>query len=720
MHYRATITNTPGGPNNTLVIHKTAIGNTNPDESYWFTLTLKEMRDKAYALKVNGELIPIYRNADDNPEVRFSLKHNETATVEGLPDNFDKSHYELVEEPGNYTTTMYHSVTANEDGAGNIYTVEVVNACFDPATVTIPIQKFLEGRDVQKDDYFRFEILKCDADESPEDGAAELPYDIICLHMGATEEDLESTIVEGDENTITVNGVKKKILHVAGEDVKDDAGKVIGKSASFQLGGTVGETSYNGFKLPGEYHYTVHELPNDNFPGVSIDPTRYHVIIDVRPDENEPKNLNASISDIWSWDGVNRMGWNKTLAEDSESLEKLLPITFTNRFQTTEVTRYFETQKTLVNGHLQPGQFSFLLEETGVLPWSEDYKKETKSETAETLSTLGNWKERENPVSLRTSNGDSGLVQFEGVTYKLADAGENPETGMLYAYTLREEIPEGAVKNADGNWVYNNITYSEDVKHVYVHVSAKEEPIEGMNTLVVHAEVYSTSEENKEAAENGEIYYISGFTNTYTPPRPTTTSLEVVKVWNDSIPANEHNGVTVGLYNSAGLQEYVTLNADNNWRHEWTGLAIGETWRVEEVSIPGYTGTQTRSGNTVTITNTPEPENPPTTPPTTPPGGGGRPTPPPVVTELPDPNVPGAPEEVTVIEEDVPRTYVKIWDPENEEYVYIPEDEVPLADMTPETGDNRLTALWQTLCLSSMAGLGALYATKPRKKDETL
>ena len=75
---------------------------------------------------------------------------------------------------------------------------------------------------------------------------------------------------------------------------------------------------------------------------------------------------------------------------------------------------------------------------------------------------------------------------------------------------------------------------------------------------------------------------------------------------------------------------------------------------------------------------------------------------------------------VTIMEEDVPRTYVKIWDPEKEEYVYIPEEEVPRADATPETGDNHLTALWLTLCLSSMAGLWALYAAKRRKKDETL
>ena len=161
----------------------------------------------------------------------------------------------------------------------------------------------------------------------------------------------------------------------------------------------------------------------------------------------------------------------------------------------------------------------------------------------------------------------------------------------------------------------------------------------------------------------------------------------------------------------------MTLNEDNGWHHEWTGLSADETWTVDEVGVPGYTSVKTQDGSVVTITNTPTtppPDNPPPpgNPPRNPPGT------PPRVPELPDPNIPGAPEEVTVVDEDVPLTYVKTWDPEEEEYVYVPEEDVPLADVTPETGDSSETARWAFLCLMSAAGLAVLRSVEPRKKEE--
>lgn len=67
-----------------------------------------------------------------------------------------------------------------------------------------------------------------------------------------------------------------------------------------------------------------------------------------------------------------------------------------------------------------------------------------------------------------------------------------------------------------------------------------------------------------------------------------------------------------------------------------------------------------------------------------------------VVDELPDPNVPGAPDFVLLTPEDdpagEPEPYVRVEDPnspdpENPEYEYVPESEVPLAN-TPEDDDN--------------------------------
>lgn len=62
-----------------------------------------------------------------------------------------------------------------------------------------------------------------------------------------------------------------------------------------------------------------------------------------------------------------------------------------------------------------------------------------------------------------------------------------------------------------------------------------------------------------------------------------------------------------------------------------------------------------------------------------------------IVNELPDPNVPLAPEVVTVNDAGEPRIYVRTENPnpssEEDEYVYIPEDEIPLDEATPEEED---------------------------------
>ncbi len=119
-------------------------------------------------------------------------------------------------------------------------------------------------------------------------------------------------------------------------------------------------------------------------------------------------------------------------------------------------------------------------------------------------------------------------------------------------------------------------------------------------------------------------------------------------------------------------------------------------------------------------------------------GGGRRPTPdteidePPTPQvyypgEEPDPNEPDSPDEITIIDEDVPQTYIKTWDPENEEYVYIPEEPTPLApitptptpfarlDTTPKTDDPNHPWFWFGLCFASIFGIGLL---RPRKKED--
>lgn len=90
--------------------------------------------------------------------------------------------------------------------------------------------------------------------------------------------------------------------------------------------------------------------------------------------------------------------------------------------------------------------------------------------------------------------------------------------------------------------------------------------------------------------------------------------------------------------------------------------------------------------------------------------------------ELPDPNAPGSPDSITIMEDDVPRTYIKVWDPETEEFVYLPEDEVPLASMLPQTGDSFKKDVWRITFILSLLSTTVLLCLKVlesrRKREE--
>ncbi len=121
-----------------------------------------------------------------------------------------------------------------------------------------------------------------------------------------------------------------------------------------------------------------------------------------------------------------------------------------------------------------------------------------------------------------------------------------------------------------------------------------------------------------------------------------------------------------------------------------------ETPPEEESETPQTWPKETETTTEETETTTEDPENP------------GYPT------ELPDPNDPDSPDRITIWEDGVPKTYIRIWDPDNEEYVYILDEDPPLA---PMTGDESQSALWMALMLGSLTALCALYVTRSRKKQ---
>ncbi len=71
----------------------------------------------------------------------------------------------------------------------------------------------------------------------------------------------------------------------------------------------------------------------------------------------------------------------------------------------------------------------------------------------------------------------------------------------------------------------------------------------------------------------------------------------------------------------------------------------------------------------------------------------------PELPELPDPNDPDSPDRVIIVEEGVPKTYVKMWDPEQQMFVYIPEEDVPLFGL-PKMGVRGRDALCRVMWLA--------------------
>lgn len=79
--------------------------------------------------------------------------------------------------------------------------------------------------------------------------------------------------------------------------------------------------------------------------------------------------------------------------------------------------------------------------------------------------------------------------------------------------------------------------------------------------------------------------------------------IDVKKVWNDD-GKNRPSAIQVQLEKNGQAVELAELNEQNGWRCEWKQLPYDENWNVTEINIPqGYTAKYTRTGNSITITN---------------------------------------------------------------------------------------------------------------------
>lgn len=80
--------------------------------------------------------------------------------------------------------------------------------------------------------------------------------------------------------------------------------------------------------------------------------------------------------------------------------------------------------------------------------------------------------------------------------------------------------------------------------------------------------------------------------------------LTVNKIWSGN-GKEQPDSISVELLNGDQMVETITLGTWNNWSYTWNQLDASGQWQVRETNVPkGYTASYSRSGNTITITNT--------------------------------------------------------------------------------------------------------------------
>ena len=92
---------------------------------------------------------------------------------------------------------------------------------------------------------------------------------------------------------------------------------------------------------------------------------------------------------------------------------------------------------------------------------------------------------------------------------------------------------------------------------------------------------------------------------TPSPKTPDTTSIRVIKIWNDAGYQSKRPGyITVTLFCDGRAYATADLSAANNWRCTFTGLTGGHRWNVLENRVPGkYTVGYSRTGTTFYVSN---------------------------------------------------------------------------------------------------------------------
>lgn len=259
--------------------------------------------------------------------------------------------------------------------------------------------------------------------------------------------------------------------------------------ASVVLHSTAGDMSLKDhfatirFTKNGTYTYVISEERPDGtsaVPGVSYDPIMYRITVDV--------SANAAGDALVA--AISKVEWRTTEdtsagGEDGWTESTSGAIEFNNVYNTTEVSRTFMPTKVLTgrdNSPLRAGEFDFTLSPAGYIAMTQTQAEEYHDRRADDLAKLAYLQELDaagefrnniagvqqpmppNAVNGKVTNGLSGAILLSPINYTSAHMYGNAY-GMLYKYTISEDVPAEAV---DGK--YQGITYDSTTKTLYVYV----------------------------------------------------------------------------------------------------------------------------------------------------------------------------------------------------------------------------------------------------------
>lgn len=257
------------------------------------------------------------------------------------------------------------------------------------------------------------------------------------------------------------------------------------------------------FDRPGDYVYTVREsraTAQNVVAGVTYDPSVYRFTVQVGADASGSKLQVSGVS-------VEKRGADSTEYQPVGGYDANNPVTFVNEYRTTDVRRFFGVTKTLTGATLTDGQFSFTLTGVGAHAMTDDEVTAlpengmTREQAAGYSYDGGLGQPMPDDAIGNTAtatNGAGGVVSFGGIRFEQASASvdENPDAntlrrGVVYKYTVTENVPEGAVGNR-----LDGVTYDAESHNVYVYVHVEDSETEGemVRSQVVYGHDHGTGD----------------------------------------------------------------------------------------------------------------------------------------------------------------------------------------------------------------------------------